>query len=55
MTVINAVALAGGYTYRASQGGISVQRGGSNSQKVAVGPTTQVLPGDIITVPERFF
>lgn len=55
MTVINAVALAGGYTYRASQGSISVQRGGSNGKKVAVGPTTQVLPGDIISVPERFF
>lgn len=55
MTVINAVALAGGYTYRASQGGISVQRGGSNAERVAVGPTTQVLPGDIISVPERFF
>lgn len=55
MTVINAVALAGGYTYRASQGSITVQRGGSNSDKVGVGPTSQVLPGDIITVPERFF
>ncbi|MGI9450126.1 MAG: polysaccharide biosynthesis/export family protein [Geminicoccaceae bacterium] len=55
MTVINAVALAGGYTYRASQGNISVQRGGSNGKKFAAGPTTQVLPGDIISVPERFF
>ena len=55
MTVINAVALAGGYTYRASQGSITVQRGGSNGKKVSVGPTTQVLPGDIISVPERFF
>ncbi|MEM7043393.1 MAG: polysaccharide biosynthesis/export family protein [Pseudomonadota bacterium] len=55
MTVINAVALAGGYTYRASQDSISVQRGGSNGKNVSVGPTSQVLPGDIITVPERFF
>ncbi len=55
MTVINAIALAGGYTYRASQGSITVQRGGSNSDKVGVGPTSQILPGDIITVPERFF
>jgi len=55
MTVINAIALAGGYTYRASQGSISVQRGGSNTGKVGVGPTSQILPGDIITVPERFF
>ncbi len=55
MTIINAVALAGGYTYRASQGAISVQRGGSNGETLSVGPTTQVLPGDIISVPERFF
>jgi polysaccharide export outer membrane protein len=55
MTVINAIALAGGYTYRASQGSITVQRGGSNGDKVGVGPTSQILPGDIITVPERFF
>ncbi len=55
MTIINAVALAGGYTYRASQGGISLQRGGSNGKKLSAGPTTQVLPGDIISVPERFF
>ncbi len=55
MSVINAIALAGGYTYRASQDSISVQRGGSNGKKVAVGPTSQVLPGDIINVPERFF
>ncbi len=55
MTVINAVALAGGYTYRASQGSISVQRGGSSGKKLTAGPTTQVLPGDIISVPERFF
>lgn len=55
MSVVNAVALAGGYTYRASQGSISVQRGGSNGKKVDVGPTSQILPGDIISVPERFF
>jgi protein involved in polysaccharide export with SLBB domain len=55
MTVINAVALAGGYTYRASQDGISVTRGGSNGAKVSVGPASQILPGDIINVPERFF
>jgi len=55
MTVINAIALAGGYTYRASEGSITVQRGGSETGEVEVGPTSQVLPGDIINVPERFF
>ena len=55
MTVINAVALAGGYTYRASQGSITVQRGGANGKKIPAGPTSLVLPGDIINVPERFF
>lgn len=55
MTVINAVALAGGFTYRASQGSITIQRGGSEGKKVSAGPTSQVLPGDIIDIPERFF
>jgi polysaccharide export outer membrane protein len=55
MTVINAVALAGGYTYRASEGSVTITRGGANGQRFPVQATTQVLPGDIINVPERFF
>lgn len=55
MTVINAVALAGGFTYRASQSSITITRGGSNGNQADTEPQTQVLPGDVIEVPERFF
>jgi protein involved in polysaccharide export with SLBB domain len=55
MTVINAVALAGGFTYRADQDDIIISRGGSNGPKVAAQFDTEVLPGDIVEVTERFF
>lgn len=55
MTVINAVALAGGYTYRAAEGSVTITRGGSNGTELATRPESAVLPGDIIRVPERFF
>jgi protein involved in polysaccharide export with SLBB domain len=55
MTVLNAVALAGGFTYRAKQNSFLLQRGGSNNQGVAVGGDQAILPGDIVTVQERFF
>jgi polysaccharide export outer membrane protein len=56
MTVINAVALAGGFTYRADQGDIIINRGGSQGPEVEdVMLDTEVLPGDIINVTERFF
>lgn len=55
MTVINAVALAGGFTYRADQGDIIISRGGSNGPKVEAMLDTEVLPGDIVEVTERFF
>jgi protein involved in polysaccharide export with SLBB domain len=56
MTVVNAVALAGGYTPRANKNHIVMKRAtnpGAGEQEVPEdGP---VLPGDIIRVPERFF
>jgi polysaccharide export outer membrane protein len=55
MNVLNAVALAGGFSYRAKQDGFLLQRGGSNSQGVVVRGDAQLLPGDIVTVRERFF
>jgi polysaccharide export outer membrane protein len=55
MTVINAVALAGGFTYRADQDDIVISRGGSSGPEVQAAPDTQVLPGDIIEIQERFF
>jgi len=56
MTVINAVALAGGYTPRANHDGIKIKHG--NDPKAVehdVQENTPVLPGDIIQVAERFF
>lgn len=54
MTVIDAVAKAGGFTFRAKQNGILLRRG-PNAAEVVVPANTPVQPGDIITVPERFF
>ncbi|MBI1180265.1 MAG: polysaccharide export protein [Alphaproteobacteria bacterium] len=53
MRVVNAVALSGGYTVRASQGKIYIERG--TQKKMPADPQTLVLPGDIVHVPERFF
>ena len=55
MTVLNAVALAGGFTYRAKQNSFLMQRGGSGNQGLQVGGDQAILPGDIVTVQERFF
>jgi polysaccharide export outer membrane protein len=55
MTVINAVALAGGFTYRADQDDVVISRGGSSGPALQAAPDTKVLPGDIIEVQERFF
>lgn len=56
MTVLNAVALAGGYTYRADKSGVTITRAGANeSGEKKVPETFTVIPGDIIRVPERFF
>lgn len=54
MTVVNAIALAGGYTYRADQDDVTITRGGSNGTSLEADPETAVLPGDIVEVPERW-
>jgi polysaccharide export outer membrane protein len=55
MTILRAVAIAGGFTYRAKQNEFLLQRGGSRTPAVAVGGDQALLPGDIVTVQERFF
>lgn len=56
MTVLNAVALAGGYTYRAKQSRVLVIRANDPSKKEEIADqNTVIMPGDIIRVPERFF
>lgn len=54
MTVQKAVALAEGYTYRASESTVEITRSGKKF-KVDVTPMTKVFPGDEIRIPERFF
>jgi protein involved in polysaccharide export with SLBB domain len=56
MTIINAVALAGGYTYRARSKAILITRPEGEEQKeIKAQSDTPVMPGDVIEVPERFF
>ena len=56
MTVLNAVALAGGYTYRAGKSSIVVVRANDPDKKEAdIDENSPVMPGDVIRVPERFF
>lgn len=52
LTLINAVALAGGYSYRAKASAATIERGACI---LPAGPDTPVLPSDVIRVPERFF
>jgi polysaccharide export outer membrane protein len=54
LTVAQAVAIAGGYTYRASRSHITIQRVGAPKEEPAT-ENTRVNPGDIVRVPERFF
>jgi len=57
MTVINAVAVAGGYTYRAKRNHVNIVRNteAGDKEEIDATPETIVLPGDVIEVPERFF
>lgn len=56
MTVIAAVALAGGYTYRAKKNKVTIIRASDpEHQKNPVDDNSPVMPGDVIEVPERFF
>lgn len=54
MSVLNAVALAGGYTYRGNTNKAFITRRGHELEFPAL-PETRVYPGDVIRVPERFF
>jgi len=56
MTVVNAIALGGGYTYRARENNIYLTRAKDQERKKQpASHDTLVLPGDIIEVPERYF
>lgn len=52
----DAIAVAGGYTYRANEAYVILVREGSPAQvRVALPADIDILPGDNIRVPERFF
>lgn len=56
LTVMNAVARAGGFTYRANTRVVYIQRADTNSEvEVSLSPTLRVMPGDTIRIAERFF
>ncbi|MBI3677569.1 MAG: polysaccharide export protein [Proteobacteria bacterium] len=56
MNLLTAVALAGGYTYRADDSDIYIRRNGSIEEKeYPADATTKIQPGDIIRISERFF
>jgi polysaccharide export outer membrane protein len=56
MTVLNAIALAGGYTYRGKKDRAMVIRSSDPEKKEQrVAPNDVIMPGDIIRVPERVF
>ena len=52
MHVLNAIATAGGYTYRANQNYVVLSRHGKDWKAVG---TTPIEPDDVIKVPERYF
>ncbi|MCI3132722.1 polysaccharide biosynthesis/export family protein [Phenylobacterium aquaticum] len=56
LNVLNAVATAGGFTYRANKKRVFIKRQDSDKEEAYdLGPTTQVAPGDTIRIEERLF
>ena len=56
MTVLNAVALGGGFTYRAEQDDVYILHKGSTQEiEVPANDKTYVAPGDTVRVAERIF
>lgn len=56
MTVLNAVAIGGGYTYRANKDDVYIRRKGSSTDvEMPADNSTYVFPGDTVTVEERLF
>jgi protein involved in polysaccharide export with SLBB domain len=56
LKVADAVAMAGGYSYRADTSFINLRReGDADTRAVALQGDIPLLPGDNILIPERFF
>lgn len=57
LTVQDAIAMAGGFTYRANSRTAYIRRGTANTEMTVQldGPRVPILPGDEVRVPERYF
>jgi polysaccharide export outer membrane protein len=56
LTVLNAVATASGFTYRADKKKVFIKRAATDEEKaLELTPATPVEPGDTIRIGERFF
>ena len=56
LTILKAIALAGGYSERANTRKLYITRADDlEKKKISASPDTRVMPGDIITIPARFF
>lgn len=55
LTVLSAIAIAGGTTYRANQSKVLIEHAGEDSMhEYSTGAPIPILPGDIIQVPRRY-
>jgi protein involved in polysaccharide export with SLBB domain len=56
MSALNAVALGGGYTVKASDSWVYVRRDGQNKEvRLAADATTKIHPGDVVRIPPTAF
>jgi polysaccharide export outer membrane protein len=56
MTAAQAVAMAGGYTYRGRQDYVLITRGNDGRKQEYRAPlSAMVMPDDVVRIPERFF
>jgi protein involved in polysaccharide export with SLBB domain len=56
LTVMDAVASAGGFTYRANENKVYLRRAGGAVEEIyALDAPVPVFPGDNIRIPERYF
>jgi protein involved in polysaccharide export with SLBB domain len=56
LTVMDAVASAGGFTYRANENKVHLRRAGAGTEEILpLDAPVPVFPGDNIRIPERYF
>jgi len=56
LNVMSAIAVAGGYTFRASETRVQIQRAGEpDFTEYPLSTRIQIYPGDLIRVPPRYF